>query len=102
MNFDAFRAAFGANVRHARRAAHLTLEELAARALTYRLLSAIENGRGNPTLETVFILARALRVQPHELLVAGLTKEGYVPLAERPAPVIPPGRKRRMNKLPAR
>ena len=99
MKFDVFRSAFGENVRRARRAAHLTLEELAARALTNRLLSAIENGRGNPTLETVFILARTLQVQPHELLICAAAPAGYVPLDKRDAPVIPPGRKKKPARL---
>lgn len=95
MNFDAFNKAFGENVRRARWAARLTLEDLAAKALTYRLLSAIENGRGNPTLETVFILARALNVHPSELLMTREMKySGYMMLSERKIEPIALGRKR--------
>jgi XRE family aerobic/anaerobic benzoate catabolism transcriptional regulator len=68
VNFEDFARRFGQNVRRARWSAGLTLEALAAKTISFRLLGEIERGRGNPTLGTIFTLARALGVAPHELL----------------------------------
>lgn len=69
MDLDAFRKRVGRNVRVARWEAGLTLEELAAKTMTFRLLGELERGRGNPTLETLYNLARALDVRPSDLLL---------------------------------
>ena len=83
MNFRAFAKAVGANVRRARWAAEMTQEELASKALTFRLLSQLERGLGNPTLETLHLLAAALRVRVAELVdVPGDEAKGE-PLATR-------------------
>ena len=52
-----------ANLRRLRIARHLSLSELArATAISKATLSSIENGRANPTVETLAALAGALRV----------------------------------------
>src|SRR5881227_2531088 len=58
-----------ANLRRLRIARHLSLSELArATAVSKATLSGIENGRANPTIETLAGLAAALRVSLGELL----------------------------------
>jgi len=58
-----------ANLRRLRIARHLSLSELArATAMSKATLSGIENGRANPTVETLASLAAALRVSVVELL----------------------------------
>jgi transcriptional regulator with XRE-family HTH domain len=58
-----------ANLRRLRIARHLSLSELArATATSKATLSGIENGRSNPTVETLAALAGALRVPVGELL----------------------------------
>ena len=57
------------NLRRLRIARHLSLSELArATRMSKATLSGIENGRANPTLETLAALAGTLRVAPAELL----------------------------------
>jgi transcriptional regulator with XRE-family HTH domain len=57
------------NLRRLRIARHLSLSELArATAMSKATLSGIENGRANPTVETLSALAAALRVPLVELL----------------------------------
>jgi transcriptional regulator with XRE-family HTH domain len=69
----------------------MTQEEVAAKALTLRILS--ERGRGNPTLFTLFSLARVLRVPVRDLIDAGDGPRGVAPLAERKAVSPKRGRK---------
>jgi transcriptional regulator with XRE-family HTH domain len=58
-----------ANLRRLRIARRLSLSELArATAMSKATLSGIENGRANPTVETLAALAGALRVPIEELL----------------------------------
>ncbi len=58
-----------ANLRRLRIARHLSLSELArATGMGKATLSGIENGRANPTVETLAALADALRVPVSELL----------------------------------
>ncbi len=58
-----------ANVRRARIARHLSLSELArATGTSKATLSGIENGRGNPTVDTLASLAGALQAPLGELL----------------------------------
>src|SRR3954452_4268606 len=62
-------AQLAANLRRLRIARHLSLSELArATAMSKATLSGIENGRANPTVETLAALAGALRVPVGELL----------------------------------
>src|ERR1700757_1643759 len=58
-----------ANLRRLRIARHLSLSELArATAVSKGTLSGLENGRANPTVETLASLAAALQVPVTELL----------------------------------
>jgi transcriptional regulator with XRE-family HTH domain len=58
-----------ANLRRLRIARHLSLSELArGTGISKATLSGIENGRGNPTVETLSTLAGTLRVSVAELL----------------------------------
>jgi transcriptional regulator with XRE-family HTH domain len=57
------------NLRRLRIARHLSLSELArATGMSKATLSGIENGRANPTLDTLAALAGALRIPVVELL----------------------------------
>lgn len=58
-----------ANLRRLRIARHLSLSELArATQMSKATLSGVENGRSNPTVDTLASLAGALRVSLSELL----------------------------------
>lgn len=64
-----FTARFGEKVRAARRARGISQEALADAARLHRThISLIERGRRSVRLETVERLARALRVQPADLM----------------------------------
>lgn len=57
------RARLGAALRECRERQRLTQEQLAERsALSYKFIGEIERGNGNPTVETLDRLARALGV----------------------------------------
>ncbi|MBR0950333.1 helix-turn-helix domain-containing protein [Bradyrhizobium canariense] len=72
------RTTLGRNVRELRLAVGLSQGELAERAGTRRaLISDIERGETNATLDTIVRIALALRVETHELL-----KRPNVKLAE--------------------
>src|SRR3954452_21663231 len=72
-------AQLAANLRRLRIARHLSLSELArATALSKATLSGIENGRANPTVETLASLAAALRVSIAELLEEAPLGDGRV------------------------
>ncbi|WP_433332230.1 helix-turn-helix domain-containing protein [Spirillospora sp. CA-294931] len=59
----------GGNVRALREEAGLSLSELARRSdIAKGTLSQLESGRGNPTIETVFSLSRALDVPVSSLV----------------------------------
>jgi transcriptional regulator with XRE-family HTH domain len=60
VKFDSFLRQLGANIRKARWIAGLTQEEVAAQGLTYRYFQEMERGRRNPTVRTLFTLARIL------------------------------------------
>lgn len=65
----AARVAFGPHARELRRAAGLTQRDLARRALVSRkYVQQLEYGKGNPTLETLVLLAHALDVAVRDLL----------------------------------
>jgi transcriptional regulator with XRE-family HTH domain len=65
----AIQEVLAANLRRLRIARHLSLSELArATDMSKATLSGIENGRSNPTVETLAGLAGALRVPLGELL----------------------------------
>ena len=62
-------AVLGANIRALRAQQGLSLSELARRsAIAKGTLSQLENGQGNPTIETVFSLSNALNVPVSSLL----------------------------------
>src|SRR3954451_15523920 len=66
---SASNVALAANLRRLRIAARTSLSELArATGVGKATLSAIENGRGNPTVETLAALAAALGVPVVDLL----------------------------------
>ncbi|MCC7408476.1 MAG: helix-turn-helix transcriptional regulator [Phycisphaeraceae bacterium] len=66
-----YRQAFGDRVRQIRERLGLSQEALAARAKLHRThISLIERGQRDARLETVERLAKALRVQPGELMPA--------------------------------
>jgi len=94
VDFPTFVKRVGANLRRARWAAGKTQEEVAAAALTFRLLGALERGRGNPTLKTLFLLAEALDITVADLLDIEPAKRPAVPLKERKVGA-PPRRGRR-------
>jgi transcriptional regulator with XRE-family HTH domain len=91
VEFASFIRQVGANLRRARWAAEMTQEEVAAAALTFRLLAELERGRGNPTLRTLFLLAKALDVTVKDLV--DVEKSSRPPLNARKA--TPPKRGRK-------
>jgi transcriptional regulator with XRE-family HTH domain len=69
------RKVFGANVRSHRLAAGLSQEAVAERMGVDRAhVSAIERGRQNATLLTIWQAAQALKVQPADLLMEADSK----------------------------
>lgn len=75
----------GARIRHARRLAHLTMTQLAARAgCSESLISKIENGQATPSLATLHRIAAALDTN-----IAELTTE-EAPLE---SPILPQGKR---------
>ena len=60
----------GRNIRRLRLARDMTPEQLAKKAdVSVSVLERIETGKGNPGIDAVFRLARALGVQPAELFM---------------------------------
>lgn len=80
MDFARFTKLVGRNARKARWQATLTQEEAASEVLTFRLLAALERGQGNPTLRTLFLLARKLGVSVRDLVEIGTEKQLDEPL----------------------
>nr|WIE91289.1 helix-turn-helix transcriptional regulator [Mesorhizobium sp. WSM4875] len=65
------RGVFGLNVQRLRRERKLSQEQLSfVSGRTRAYISSVEAGRRNATLDTVEILARALNVEPQELVSA--------------------------------
>jgi len=63
------RAVLGLNVQRLRRERKLSQERLSFDSgRTRAYISSVETGRRNATLETLEILAEALKVEPHELI----------------------------------
>lgn len=66
---DDVKTRLAANMRRLRVARHLSLSELARiTSMSKATLSGIENGRGNPTVDTLALLADALHVSIADLL----------------------------------
>lgn len=62
------RARLGARIREFRRARRMTQETLGEKAgLSYKFIGEIERGQGNPTVDTLQALCRALGVDVAEL-----------------------------------
>lgn len=69
-------AVLGANIRALRAQLGLSLSELARRSdIAKGTLSQLENGSGNPTIETVFSLSNALNVPVSSLLAESVEPE---------------------------
>ena len=65
------RAVFGLNVQRLRRERELSQEQLSfASGRTRAYISSVEAGRRNATLDTLEILAKALDVEPQDLITA--------------------------------
>ncbi|RWD69685.1 helix-turn-helix transcriptional regulator [Mesorhizobium sp.] len=65
------RGVFGLNVQRLRRERKLSQEQLSfVSGRTRAYISSVEAGRRNATLDTVEILAKALNVEPQELVSA--------------------------------
>jgi transcriptional regulator with XRE-family HTH domain len=96
VDFVRFAKVVGANARKARWSAGLTQEQAATEVLTFRLLAELERGKGNPTLKTLFLLARRLGVSVRDLVEVGGEKELAVPLHQaKVEKTTKPGRKPR-------
>ncbi len=68
---EEIRSQLGQRVRELRLAYRVTQEQLAERAgLSYKFIGEIERGKANPTVDTLCRLAKALRVEVHELLLS--------------------------------
>jgi transcriptional regulator with XRE-family HTH domain len=80
VDFKAYKKRVGANVRKARWIAGQTQEETATDVLTFRLLGVLERGGGNPTLQTLFLLAKRLGVSVRDLVEVGGEEPLDVPL----------------------
>ncbi|GLS33552.1 Helix-turn-helix [Mesorhizobium albiziae] len=75
------RGVFGLNVQRLRRERKLSQEQLSFLAQRTRAyISSVEAGRRNATLDTLEILAKALEVEPYELITdpSGDAKRGQV------------------------
>ncbi len=64
MDLDAYLRRVGRNVRRARWAAGLTLEQVAGRGISFRHLQELETGKRNASLEVMLRLARILNTTP--------------------------------------
>lgn len=68
------RAVLGLNLQRLRRERQLSQEELSFHSgRTRAYISSVETGRRNATLDTLEILAKALNVEPHDLITPGAT-----------------------------
>jgi transcriptional regulator with XRE-family HTH domain len=81
---------FGKRLRQLRTAAGLTRTELGERSgVNFRTIEAWEQGRGEPLISAVPKLAKALGVQPGELLIEP-TVDMPTPPRGRPPKIAPP------------
>ncbi|HWY18303.1 MAG TPA: XRE family transcriptional regulator [Solirubrobacteraceae bacterium] len=91
------RARLAANLRRRRIARHLSLSQLARSTSTSKAtLSGIESGRGNPTIDTLTVLAGALGVSVGELLEEAPIREVHVVRVAEVQPWPPEGEGRRL------
>src|SRR5688572_4359961 len=83
-NFDVARKQLGANVRKWRTRRGWTQDQLAEQAgISAKFVGEVERGEDNPSLETLWSLVSALKIDWHDLLDGG----GEVVPADRPATV---------------
>jgi transcriptional regulator with XRE-family HTH domain len=76
---------FGEEIRRRRRAAGLTIEQLAERSeLSVAYISSVENGRRDPSLSTLLALAKGLRA-PLADIVGGKAWRGELTSAQSEA-----------------
>jgi transcriptional regulator with XRE-family HTH domain len=102
VDFDTFLKKVGAQVRRARWAAGLSQEDTSAEVLTFRLLGQLERGNGNPTLRTLFLLARKLDVAVAELVAVESDRATKSPLKSRALRPPKPGRKPAKKRIPVK
>ncbi|RWL84106.1 MAG: XRE family transcriptional regulator [Mesorhizobium sp.] len=80
------RGVFGLNVQRLRRERKLSQEQLSfVSGRTRAYISSVEAGRRNATLDTVEILAKALNVEPQDLVSASPVNRRAI-RATKPAP----------------
>ena len=83
---DQFVRAVATNIRRLRQEAALTLAELAAEAgLGRSTLAQLESGKGNPSVETLWAIAAALRVPFGQLVEEQVPALRVVRASEQPA-----------------
>jgi transcriptional regulator with XRE-family HTH domain len=79
------RGVFGLNVQRLRRERKLSQEQLSfVSGRTRAYISSVEAGRRNATLDTVEILARALNVEPQELVSANPLNKRSIRVTKQP------------------
>lgn len=81
----------GANIKRLRKSRGLTQQKLSADAnISRSYLGDVENGRYNPSIETLKDIAKALNVELNDLLGDGAIKKGFkIPVLGRIAAGIP-------------
>lgn len=95
MDFDAFLARVGKNLRRARWRKGARQEDVAAEGFTYRYLQELERGERNPSLKMLYELAQVLDVRVADLVEVG-ERRTPVKLADVPESLAPKrGRKAR-------
>lgn len=81
------RAVFGLNVQRLRRERKLSQEQLSfVSGRTRAYISSVEAGRRNATLDTLEILAKALEVDPQDLITATPAERRTARSAKRSVP----------------
>jgi transcriptional regulator with XRE-family HTH domain len=98
VDFDRFRTGVGSNLKKARWLAKMTQEEV--EGITLRHYQEIERGRRNPTLETLFGLARQFGVTVADLTNVPGARPSKPPLSERRAAAPRVGRKPKPHRRP--
>lgn len=75
---------FGRKLRELRLQRAMTLRDLATRAkLSYSFIGSLENGRFNPSRESIMALSKALDADTNALLILG----GFVPSDPKKSPI---------------
>jgi transcriptional regulator with XRE-family HTH domain len=91
-----------ANIKKARWAAGLTQEEAAAEVLSFRYYQEVERGERNPSVGTLFSLARRLGVTAAALVEVDVAATDRARARMKEAPARPPRRGRRPSLATAR